>query len=167
MHQPKDDIGDDHQIGTRVDDKDKVEHPPKNAPPSFDAGVVSLSADHRHTFAADDGDDSYLDDHHIFGVLGRDKLKDNENSDFEIRLRGSGDGKKEGALGDVHDDDDAYDVNTDCAGGDSGGPHFTREHDPNHRIWEVYISGVHYGGTLGVARATMSDAVESEFNLRF
>ncbi|ERH04436.1 MAG: hypothetical protein J07HR59_01570, partial [Halorubrum sp. J07HR59] len=144
IHQPKDDLRNNHQIGTRIDDKDKVDHPPQRAPPSFDAGVVSLSVDHTHMFAADDGDNSYLDDHHVFGVVGVDKLKDNENSDFEILRRGTESGMKEGTLGDVYEDDDAFDADTDGKPGDSGGPHYTREYDPNFRIWKVYIAGVCY-----------------------
>jgi hypothetical protein len=169
MHQPRDNIGDDHQIGTRIDDKDKVDHPPQRAPPSFDAGVVSLSVDHTHMFAADSGDDSYLNDHHVFGVLGRDKLKDNENSDFEILRRGTMSGIKEGTLGDVYEDNDAFDADTDGEPGDLGGPHYTREYDPNFQIWKVYIAGVCYGAHRNskTTRATMSDAIESEFNLQF
>ena len=169
IHQPKDDLRNNHQIGTRIDDKYKVDHPPKRAPPSFDAGVISLSVDHRHTFAADDGDNSYLDDYLITGIIGRDKLKDNENSDFEILRRGTESGMKEGTLGNVYVDDDAFDADTDGEPGDSGGPHFTREKYDGVYSYEVYIAGVCYGAheASKTTRATMSDAIESEFNLQF
>ncbi|ESS11330.1 MAG: hypothetical protein A07HR60_01383 [uncultured archaeon A07HR60] len=167
MHQPKDDIGDNHQIGTRIEDKNKVDYPGKKAPPSFDAGVVSLDVDHTYRFATDDGDNSYLDDHSIVGIVGRDKLKDHANGDFEIRHRGSTTGVNEGTLGDVYDDYSAYDITADCGGGDSGGPQFTREYHDELEFYQVYIAGVTYGGGLNRVRATMSDAVESEFNLQF
>jgi hypothetical protein len=78
-------------------------------------------------------------------------------------------GIKEGTLGDVYEDNDAFDADTDGEPGDSGGPHYTREYDPNFQIWKVYIAGVCYGAHRNskTTRATMSDAIESEFNLQF
>jgi hypothetical protein len=70
-----------------------------------------------------------------------------------------------GYLEDVYDDDHAFDTAADENNGDSGGPHFTRTYNNNHRIYEVYIAGIHYAGNANISRATMMDEVESRYNL--
>ena len=152
----------DDEIGTRRDEKTNN---PNTGTPAFDAGVVNLEPDYSYRFASDSGDDEYWDDHHVFGIVGRDKLKDNENDSFTIYRRGATTGMERGDLGDVYDDDHAFDTAAHRRGGDSGGPHFTREYIPQHDIWEVYIAGVHYAGNENIARATMMDEVESRYNL--
>ena len=152
----------DEKIGARRDNK---VNDPDTADPAFDAGVIDLESDYTYKFAGDNGDDDYWDDRQVFGIVGRDKLKDNENSSFTIYKRGAKTGMKSGDLGDVYNDDHAFDTAADRDGGDSGGPHFTREYNNNHDIWEVYIAGVHYAGGSNHARATMMDEVESRYNL--
>ena len=159
-----------HKIGTRVDDKTKMEHPFDDPYPSFDAGVISLDVDRKAMLAADTGDNTYWSNHYIIGVTGRDKIVDNENSNFEVHNRAPRTGPGEddmhtGTLGDVYESADAYDVSIgETERNDSGSPHFTREYDPGLGCWEVYMTGVHYAGN-GKSRATMMSAVESEFNL--
>ena len=152
----------DDKIGTRRDEKTNN---PDTSDPAFDAGIIDLEPDYSYRFASDSGDDEYWDDHHIFGIVGRDKLKDNENDSFTIYRRGATTGMERGNLKDVYDDNHAFDIAADRDGGDSGGPHFTRVYDNEHGIWEVYVAGVHYAGTTDKARATMIDEVESRYDL--
>lgn len=160
MYQNEVESGD--KIGTRRDEKTDD---PGTPAPAFDAGVVDLEPDYSYRFASDSGNDEYWDDHHIFGIVGRDKLKDNENDSLTIYRRGARTGMERGNLGDVHDDDHAFDTAADENDGDSGGPHFTRVYDSEHGIWEVYIAGVHYAGDTTYSRATMIDEVESRYDL--
>jgi hypothetical protein len=160
MYQNEVESGD--MIGTRRDEKTNN---PDTGDPTFDAGVVDLEPDYTYQFASDSGDNEYWEDHHVFGIVGRDKLKDNENDSFTIYKRGARTGMERGNLGDVHDDDHAFDTAADENNGDSGGPHFTRVYNNNFDIWEVYIAGVHYAGDKNNSRATMIDEVESRYDL--
>ena len=160
MYQNEVESGD--EVGTRRDEKTNNNTTPA---PTFDAGVVDLEPDYSYRFAGDSGDDNKWDDHHIFGIIGRDKLKDNENDSFTIYKRGATTGMERGNLKDVYNDDHAFDTAADSDTGDSGGPHFTREYIPQYDIWEVYIAGVHYAGDTNNSRATMIDEVESRYNL--
>ncbi|ESS12786.1 MAG: hypothetical protein A07HR60_00256, partial [uncultured archaeon A07HR60] len=167
IHQPKDVSGDDHQVGTPIDEQIKTTA--ENGVPGFDAGMVNLSTDAYNRFAADSGDDESWTAHHIYGTLGRDKIVDNENNEeFTVDKRGSTTGHDSGHIIQVYDDDSAFDIEADGDGGDSGGPFFCREYDSNYDIWKVYVAGVHYAGRNDrlSERATMMEAVETEFDLR-
>lgn len=158
MFQPETDSND--QIGTRIDDE---RNDPPGAGPGFDAGVINLDVDTYHQFAGNGGDDTYWNDVHIFGTVGRDELVDSENGNYDLRRRGSRTGMETGTLGDVYDDSHAFDTSADENDGDSGGPHFVQEYNPNFGIYEAYIAGIHYAGNTTTSRATMMSEIESRY----
>ncbi|WP_152419867.1 hypothetical protein [Natrialba hulunbeirensis] len=160
MYQPATD--DDQHIGSRMDDK---HDDPGTPEPAFDAGVIDLDTDTYHQFAGASGDDTYWDDVHIFGIVGRDELVDNENSDYSLRRRGARTGMESGTLNEVYDDHHAFDTSADEDDGDSGGPHFMREYNSGLGIYEAYIAGIHYAGNTKMSRATMMSAIESEYSV--
>lgn len=160
MYQP--DTGGGDQIGTRDDDN---HDDPRTPQPTVDAGLITLDVDTYHRFAGNGGDDTYWDDVHIFGTVGRDEIVDNENSNYSLRRRGSRTGMEFGTLGDVYDDNHAFDTSADENDGDSGGPHFMREYNPNLGIYEAYIAGIHYAGDTTMSRATMMSEIESRYTV--
>lgn len=126
--------------------------------------MINLDPDDQYMFAGDGGDDDYRD-LRVFGAVGEDEIKDNENNSYyDLYKQGITTGVESGSLGEVYDI--SYDTNAKEDNGDSGGPHYKEEYDPNFGIWKAYIAGIHYAGNgVDLSRATMMGEVENRYSL--
>lgn len=89
---------------------------------TFDAGVISLSADHTYKFASNNGDNEYSITP-IYGTLSWTTIKDNEgDSSYSMMYRGAKSGHVDTYIEKADSNENYFWLENDSDGGDSGGP---------------------------------------------
>jgi len=110
---------------------------------TFDAGVISLSADHTYRFADNDGDNDYSITP-IYGTLSWTTIKDNEgNSDYSMMYRGAKSGHVNTYIEKADSNEQYFWLENDSGDGDSGCPMYhVRFSGGDGR---AYIGGINEG----------------------
>jgi hypothetical protein len=154
IHQPSFSVYDGNYIG----DSDKA-----LAVSDFDAATIQLSDDRADAIGGADADTFDWD---IYGVLGWDTIRDNEDSSYALRNQGYKTGRNSGDIGPVNDNKTFW-TSAERDGGDSGGPHFKVKYSQAGDGYKAYIAGIHAWGSGGTytAGATYIGKVEEYFNL--
>lgn len=132
----------------------------------FDAATIlpedGISGKDR--FASDYGDNSYRNIP-IVGMLAWDRIVDGEGSGYTLKKQGRTTGLKRGDINNTYPDYKGFRIDADSDGGDSGGPHYRREHYPNYDVTEAYIAGIHNSSNSNGAFATSIEAVEDRWSV--